>query len=285
MKTSTPPQRSATGASPFLFVLGAVVSVQFGQAFGKQLFSAAGPLGVAALRLSMAAAVLLILWRPQIPRGWRSRGLIIAFGAAIAAMNVVYLALPHLPVGVASTLQLLGPLSVALLGSRRPHDVLWAALAAVGVFLFCGPIGAPLPAIGVALALVSAVGMGCYLLLSHRVGGLSSNGSPLALAVACAAVIALPFGIAESGTALLSPAVLLAGLGIAVLSAVVPYSLEMAALRRIPPRVVGVLQSLEPAAGAAAGLLLLAELLTPSQVVALGCVTAASIGAVLTRAR
>ncbi|MEV0082691.1 EamA family transporter [Saccharopolyspora sp. NPDC050642] len=111
------------------------------------------------------------------------------------------------------------------------------------------------------------------------------HGSPLALAVACAAVIALPFGIAESGTALLSPAVLLAGLGIAVLSAVVPYSLEMAALRRIPPRVVGVLQSLEPAAGAAAGLLLLAELLTPSQVVALGCVTAASIGAVLTRAR
>ncbi|RKT87781.1 inner membrane transporter RhtA [Saccharopolyspora antimicrobica] len=285
MQSPTPTRRSPVVVPPFLLVLGAVVSVQFGQAFGKQLFAVAGPLGVSALRLSLAAALLLALRRPRIPADRRSRGLIVALGAAIATMNVVYLALPHLPVGVASTLQMLGPLSVALLSSRRPRDVLWAALAAAGVFLFCGPVSAPLPAVGVCLGLVSAAGMGSYLLLSHRVGAISSDGSPLALAVACAAVLVLPFGIAESGAALLSPAVLLAGLGIAVLSAVVPYSLELAALRRIPPRVVGVLQSLEPVTGALAGLLLLAEGLALPQLVALGCVTAASIGAVLGRER
>ncbi|MGP4017117.1 EamA family transporter [Saccharopolyspora sp. 5N708] len=283
MKPLAPP--GAVVVPPFLLVLGAVFSVQFGQAFGKQLCTVLGPLGVAALRLSLASVVLLLWWRPRVPADWRSRGLIIAFAAAIAAMNVIYPALPHLPLGVASTLQMLGPLAVALFGSRRPRDVLWAVLAAVGVLLFCGPSDAPLPVVGIGLALVSAAGMGSYILLSHRVGALSSDGSPLALAVACAAVLMLPFGIVESGTALLAPPVLLAGLGVAVLSAVVPYSLELVALRRIPPRVVGVLLSLEPATGALAGLLLLAELLSPAQVVALGCVTAASIGAVLTRAR
>ncbi|MDA3630614.1 EamA family transporter [Saccharopolyspora sp. WRP15-2] len=285
MQSPPPTRPHPVAVPPFALVLGAVVSVQFGQAFGKQLFAVVGPLGVAGVRLSLAAVLLLVLRRPRIPVDRRPRVLIVALGAAIATMNVVYLALAHLPVAVASTLQLLGPLSVALLSSRRPRDVLWAALAASGVFLFCGPVSAPLPAIGVGLALVSAAGMGSYLLLSHRIGAISDDGSPLALAVACAAVLVLPFGIAESGTALLSPTVLLAGLGIAVLSAVVPYSLELAALRRIPPRVVGVLQSLEPATGALAGLLLLAELLSPIQLVALGCVTAASIGAVLARDR
>lgn len=265
-----------------LLVLGSVLSVQFGQAFGKQLFGVVGPIGVATLRLGFAAVVLMLFWRPVFPSSWRSLRLSVAFGTAIAGMNVIYPALRFLPLGVATTLQLLGPLAVALVGSRRVLDLCWALLALGGVVLFThSPTGAQLPVMGVCLALVAAVSMGSYVLLSHRAGGRSADGSTLALAVVWAALIALPFGVVESGAALLTPVALLAGVGLAILSAVVPYSLDLSALRRLPPRIVGVLQSLEPAVGALAGFLVLTEHLTSTQVVGIGCVTVASLGAVL----
>jgi inner membrane transporter RhtA len=261
-----------------LLVLASVVSVQVGQAFGKQAFALLEPAGVVTLRLGLAALVLLAVLRPRPPTDLRTFGLAAALGTAIAGMNLVYPAMRYLPLGVATSLLLLGPLTVALAGSRRPLDAAWALLAGAGVFLIGGG-GGPLPAAGVLLALGAGAAMGCYLLLGRRAG--TADGGILALAVAWAALVTLPFGVAASGAGLLHPPALALGLLVAVLSAVLPYSLDLAALRRLPPRTVGVLQSLEPVVGALAGLVLLGELLDAQQWVAVGCITAASAGAVI----
>jgi threonine/homoserine efflux transporter RhtA len=271
---------SGTPPAPLL-VLGSVVSVQVGQAVGKQAFGLLTPGGVVTLRLGFAALVLLAIWRPRVPTDARSLGLVVAFGTAIAGMNLIYPAMAHLRLGVATSLQLLGPLTVAVAGSRRPRDAAWALLACAGVFLIGGGTdGGPLPLAGVLPALGSGAAMGLYLLLSRQAGAASRTGGTLALAVTWAAVVSLPFGIPASGGDLLRPHVLAAGLAVAVLSAVLPYSLDLAALRRLPPRTVGVLESLEPVVGALAGLVLLAEVLGPAQWLAVGCITAASAGAV-----
>jgi threonine/homoserine efflux transporter RhtA len=265
-----------------LLVLASVVSVQVGQAVGKRAFDLLEPAGVVTLRLGLAALVLIAVLRPRPPADARALGLVVAFGTAIAGMNLVYPALQHLPLGVATSLQLLGPLTVALAGSRRPRDAAWAVLAGAGVLLI-NDGGGPLPVEGVLLALGSGVAMGGYLLLSRRAG--AADPGTLALAVTWAAVVSLPFGITASGPDLLRPPVLAVGLAVAVLSAVLPYSLDLAALRRLPPRTVGVLESLEPVVGALAGLALLAELLDARQWVAIACITAASAGAVFTPRR
>jgi threonine/homoserine efflux transporter RhtA len=267
-----------------LLVLGSVVSVQVGQAVGKRAFDLLEPAGVVTLRLGLAALVLLAVLRPRLPTDARGFGLVVAFGTAVAGMNLVYPAMRHLPLGVATSLQLLGPLAVALAGSRRPRDAAWALLAGAGVLLLGGWAGGgPLPVAGVLLALASGASMGCYLLLSRRAGAAAPG--TLALAVAWAAALSLPFGISTSGADLLRPPVLAVGLAVAVLSAVLPYSLDLAALRRLPPRTVGVLQSLEPVVGALAGLVLLAEVLDARQWLAVGCITAAAAGAVATTRR
>ncbi len=266
-----------------VLVLCSVVSVQFGQATGKGLFETATPAGVVTLRLGLAAFILLAIYRPRLPRTRSDFLLVAAFGTAIAGMNIIYPAMSHLPVGVATTLQLLGPFTVALLSSRRPLDVVWSLLAATGLALFALPdMGAGLPLWGVGLGLLAAVSMGSYVLLSKRAGARSEDGSLLALALVFATVWWAPSGIVENGSALLEPRFVLVALVVAVLSAALPYSLELIALRNLAPRVVGVLQSLEPAAGAVAGFLILTESLTVLQIVAIGCVTTASIAAVLT---
>jgi threonine/homoserine efflux transporter RhtA len=272
---------SPTPPAPLL-VLGSVVSVQVGQALGKRAFDLLEPAGVVTLRLGLAAVVLLAVLRPRPPVDLRALGLVVAFGTAIAGMNLVYPAMQHLPLGVATSLVLLGPLAVALAGSRRTLDATWAMVAGVGVFLIGGGAGT-LPVTGVLLALGAGASMGTYLLLSRRAG--TADPGTLALAVTWAAAVSLPFGITASGADLLRPPVLAVGFAVAVLSAVLPYSLDLAALRRLPPRTVGVLQSLEPVVGALAGLVLLAELLDARQWVAIGCVTAASAGAVATARR
>ncbi|WP_078897487.1 DMT family transporter [Streptomyces rimosus] len=271
-----------------VFVLGSVVSVQLGQALGKGLIGAVGgPWGVVALRLALAAAVLLLWWRPGLPPARGDRLLVLAFGTSIAGMNLVYPAMAYLPLGVAVTLQLLGPLTIALGSVRRWRDALWGVLAVAGILLFAAP-GATgsLPAAGLAFALASAAAMGSYLLLSRRVGARLRGGGPLALAVAWAAVLTVPYGLVESGGArLVQPPTLAVALGVAALSAVVPYSLELTALRRLPVRVVGVLQSLEPVVAGLAGLLILREWLTAAQWTAIGCIAAASAGVIATGRR
>ncbi|MEU4361696.1 EamA family transporter [Promicromonospora sp. NPDC023987] len=268
-----------------LLVLGSVISVQTGQALGKQLMGIVGsPMGAVALRLLLAALLLLLLWRPRrLPGDRESRLLILALGAAIAGMNLVYLALEHLPLGVAMTIQLTGPLAVSLAASRRPRDAVWGLLAAAGIACFLLPGASPsgpLSPTGLAFAVLSAVSMGGYLLLNQRTGARTAGGGPLALAVLWAALLTLPFGLAQSGDRLVQPHALTMGLVVAVLSAALPYSLELTALRRLPARVVGVLQSLEPVVAGLAGLLLLGERLSIVQWLAIGLITAASAGAV-----
>lgn len=261
----------------FLFVLAASVSVQTGQAFGKQLFGTVAPAGVVALRLGFAAIVLLAVHRPRLPSRDRLP-LLFAFGAAIAGMNLIYPALRHLPLGVASAIQLLGPLTVAVLASRRRLDLALVLLAGVGVWLCREPGSGPIALTGMLLALASAASMGGYLMLSSRAGAGSVDGSALAVAVTVAALLAIPFGIGDSGATLLRPDVLMAGFGVALLSAVLPYSLEFAALRRLPAGVVGVLVCLEPAVAGLAGFVLLSEQLGLAAWLGIACIIVAAAG-------
>ncbi|TDD86677.1 EamA family transporter [Actinomadura darangshiensis] len=261
-----------------LLILGSVVSIQAGQAAGKAMFGLVGTAGVVTLRLTFAALVLLLVRRPAPPRR-ESLGLIAALGTAMAGMHLIYPAMERLPVGVASMLQFLGPLTLALVKARRAADLLWAGLAATGVVLLYGPSGSSLPAAGVAFALASGACMAAYLVLNKRAG----EPDTLAWAVAFAALLVLPLAPLTGG-ALLRPGVLWAGLGLALLSAVVPWSLDMAALRRLPAQVVAVMVSLEPAAGALAGLVLLDEHLGWPGWLAVACVSAASAGAAVSAA-
>jgi threonine/homoserine efflux transporter RhtA len=264
-------------------MLGSVLSLQFGQALGKQLAGEVGASGAVTLRLGLAAVLLMLLYRPALPRGRREVALVLAFGTAIAGMNLIYPALLLLPLGLASALQLLGPITVAVLTSRRRRDVAFAVLAGCGVCLFHVPHGAGSSLPGVLLALAAGASMAAYLLLSKKAGARSTGGGPLALAVTWAAVLTLPLGAVGPGPELLAPRVLLLGTALAVLSAVIPYSLELAALRRLPVRTVSVLTSLEPASAGLAGVLLLGEDLALVQWAALACVGAASAGVVARR--
>ncbi len=264
-------------------ILGSVLSIQFGQAIGKQLAGTVGAAGVVALRLGLAAAFLLLLHRPALPRSRTDISVILGFGTAIAGMNLIYPALTLLPLGLASALQLLGPITLALLTSRRVLDAGCAVLAAGGVWLFYAPSGARFPLGGVLLALASGAFMAAYLLLSKQAGAKSAGGGALALALAWAAALTVPLGMMQQGTHLLSPRILLTGLVVAVLSAVLPYSLELAALRRLPARTAGVLASLEPASAGLAGVLVLDEHLRTVQWAALACVGTASAGTLIRR--
>ena len=263
---------------PVLVLLG-VTSLQVGAAFAKHMFAVAGAAGVVTLRLAFAALVLVVLWRPSLRVSRRTFAVVVGYGTVLAGMNLsIYAAFERIPLGVAVTIEFLGPLSVALFGSRRKLDVVWALLAGTGVLLLARTEGG-LDWVGVAFALLAAVLWASYILVSAKLGEHTSGGSGLALGMAFGAVVALPFGVAGAGTTLLDPAVLAVGLLVALMSSVVPYSLELEALRRIPPRVFGVLMSLGPAIAAVAGLVVLGEALGTAQWVAVGCVVLASVGA------
>jgi inner membrane transporter RhtA len=278
--------RGLGSVPPPALVLAGIVSVQVGASLAKQLFPVAGAVGVVTLRLVFAAVILLAAWRPSLRmtrQAWLAVGL---FGVVLGVMNVAfYEAIDRIPLGVAVTIEFLGPLAVALAGSRRWLDGLWALLAAGGVVLLTDG-GGPIQWTGVLFALAAATCWACYIMLSARVGAQTSGGGGLAIAMAIGGVIVAPFGIATAGTELLRPVALAAGFGVALLSSVVPYSVELEALRRIPPRVFGVLMSLEPAVAALCGLVVLSQALHPMQWAAVCLVVGASVGATRTdRAR
>ena len=201
-------------------------------------------------------------------------------------MNLTfYESLDRIPLGAAVTCEFVGPLGVAVVGSRRRLDLLWVALAAGGILLLATPGGGGLNAPGVLLALLAGGWWAAYILLSARVGRVFPGGGGLAIAMAVAAVLTLPFGIAQGGSGLLDPAVLGAGLAVALLSSVVPYSLELEALRRLPANVFGVLMSLEPAAAAVAGLIVLGQVLKANEWAGMALVIVASAGATRFAAR
>jgi inner membrane transporter RhtA len=257
-------------------VVVAVSSLQFGAGYAVTLFDELGPGGAAFLRLAIAAVVLLAIWRPR-PRG--DLRLAAAFGVTLGLMNLcIYEAMDRIPLGIAVTIEFWGPLAVAVAGSRRALDLLWVALAGGGIVLLADP-GGSLDTVGVAFA-VAAGGLWVgYILLSARVGAVFPGGTGLAIAMAFGALVTLPFGLDPD---LLQPELLAAGAAIALASSVIPYSLEMEALRRIPARVFGVLMSLEPAVAALAGLVVLGQALAVDEWMAIGLVVVASAGATIT---
>jgi inner membrane transporter RhtA len=209
----------------------------------------------------------------------------VVFGLALAAMNLsLYLAIDRIPLGVAVTLEFVGPLGVAVAGSRRLLDGLWVVLAATGVLLLAplNVLGATdLDPVGVVFALLAGAFWASYILLSARVGGVFPGGTGLVISLCVGTLVLLPVGIASGGYALLDPKLLFLGLGVAILSSAIPYSLELSALRTLSTRVFGVLMSLEPAVAALVGFLVLGELLDWRAVVAIGLVTVAAAGASL----
>ncbi|HKF80673.1 MAG TPA: EamA family transporter [Thermoleophilaceae bacterium] len=267
---------------PTGLVLAAVASVQFGAALAKTLFDDLGPGGTVFLRVLFAALLLLVLWRPRVGgRPRRDLALAAAFGVSLAGMNLsFYGALDRIPLGVAVTFEFVGPLGVAVVGSRRALDLLWVVLAAAGILLL-SDFGdfAGLDSGGVGLALLAGGFWAAYILLSARIGRVFSGGSGLALAMVVASVLLVPVGVADGGDALLQPGLLALGAAVAMLSSAVPYSLELEALRRLPEPVFGVLMSLEPAVAALAGFVVLGQDLRARELVAILLVVAASAGA------
>jgi inner membrane transporter RhtA len=266
---------------PTLLVVMAVSSVQFGAALAKSLFDEVGPGGTVFLRVLFAALVLIAVWRPAVggrsPADWR---LIAAFGLCLGAMNLAfYESLERIPLGIAVTFEFVGPLGVAIAGSRRPLDLVWVVLAGAGIVLLSDFGSADLDGLGVALALVAGGFWAAYILLSARVGRAFPGASGLALAMVAGAAMLVPVGVADAGADLLVPGVLALAAAVAMLSSAIPYTLEMEALRRMPVGVFGVMMSIEPAVAALAGFIVLDEGLATRELVAILLVVAASAGA------
>jgi inner membrane transporter RhtA len=266
---------------PPVLVVAAASSVQFGAALAKSIFDEIGPGGTVFLRTLFAALVLTLIWRPRVSgHSRRDLAMMLLFGCSLAGMNgSFYAALDRIPLGVAVTFEFVGPLSVAVFGSRRRLDLVWVALAAAGILLLSDFGGADLSGLGIALALIAGAFWAAYILLGARVGRAFPGGSGLALAMLVAVVPLAPVGIAEGGSDLLVVWVLAVGFAVAMLSSAIPYTLELEALRRLPAGVFGVLMSLEPALAATAGFIVLGEDLAGREIVAILLVVAASAGA------
>lgn len=273
---------------PVLLVTLGMVFTQTGASFAKMLFPLVGPAGATAMRLTLAALVLITVfppWRQRLDgRQWRA---VLLYGGAMGAMNLFfYAALEHIPLGIAVALEFTGPLAVALFGARKPLDFFWIGLAVAGFALLLpwGEASGDISPIGIVLALCAGACWAGYIIFGQRAG---TGGGPhiAALGVGTAAVIALPFGLATAGTALFDPALLPLGLAIALFSSAIPYALDMVALPHIPARLFGILMSGQPAFAALSGLVLLHETLAAPQIAGIAAIMAASIGATLTIAR
>jgi len=264
-------------ATAVALVLASVISPQVGAAFAVTLFDELGAAGTAFLRLAIAAVVLCVIWRPRLAGEVR---LAAAFGVALGLMNwSFYEAIDRIPLGVAVTIEFAGPLLLAVIGSRRLLDGLWIVLAAAGILLLVGPGGGAMDPLGVALALVAALCWMAEISLSKRVGGAFAGGSGLAIAMVVGALLLLPFGMTQAEPAFADPSLLGAVFVVAIASSVLPYSLELEALRRLPAAIYGVLMSLDPAVAALAGLVVLDQALGTRELAGIGLVVIASAGA------
>jgi inner membrane transporter RhtA len=259
--------------------------VQFGGALAVSLMPRTGALGVVTLRLLVAAIVLMAVCRPKVRGHSRADwGTVVVFGLTMAAMNgLFYQSVARIPLGPAVTLEVLGPLVLSVLSSRRALNLLWAGLALGGVFLLGGGGFSSLDPVGVAFAVSAGAMWAAYIVFSARTGRRFPQADGLALAMVVAAVVFLPLGIAESGTRLLNPTTVALGGTVAVLSSVLPYTLELLALRRLPAATFAILMSLEPAVAATAGFLVLDQALSATEALAIALVIAASMGAVRTQ--
>jgi inner membrane transporter RhtA len=282
------PVRPQSVLLPVALVTLGMVFTQTGASFAKGLFPAVGAAGATTLRLTLAALVLLALFRPWRqkldPAQWRA---VLLYGGVMGAMNLFfYAALATIPLGVAVALEFTGPLAVALAGSRKPLDFMWIALAVAGLAMLL-PLGQTEGEIGLAGVLLALAAGACwagYIVFGQRAG---TGGGPhiTALGVSIAAIIALPLGAATAGMALLDPAILPMALGVALLSSAIPYALDMVALPHLPSRLFGILMSGQPALGALSGFVILSETLGVWQLAGIAAIVIASLGATVTIAR
>ncbi|MDP4534628.1 DMT family transporter [Alkalimonas collagenimarina] len=269
-------------------VILAMVFIQSGASIAKQLFPVIGPEGTTALRVGFSALILWLVFRPwrHWPQGRQWQALIV-YGGCLGGMNILfYMAIERIPLGVGVALEFTGPLAVALLSSRRKLDVLWVACALAGVFMLMPDMrGADaLDPVGVMLALAAGGCWAGYILFGQKAGNLAPGGATVALGMTIAALYLFPIGVVTAGADLFQWQILPLALMIAVMSSALPYSLEMVALKRLPPKNFSVLMSVEPAVAALAGLLILAELLSLWQWLAIALVITASLGSSLTKA-
>lgn len=264
-----------------------LICQEVGASFAVLLFPAVGAIGMVSLRLAFSAIVLLAVARPRM-RGYRRSDwlTVIAFGIALALMNALfYEALARVPLGSTVTIEVLGPLVLSVVMSRRASSWLWAVLAFVGVVLLSQGSFEALDPAGVAFAFGAAAMWAAYILLSARTGGKFPRLDGLAIAMTIGAVITVPFGVFSAGPAIFQPGILLLGAAVAVLSSTIPYALELIALRRLRPATFSILMSLTPAIATAAGIVILRQQLSGVAFVAIALVIAASIGAVLSASR
>jgi Predicted permease, DMT superfamily len=268
-----------TWLSPVWLVVASIASVQLGASFAKSLFPLAAPTAVAWLRMAVAAVIFWVIARPRVRgRSWAEWRVVLGYGVALATMNwSIYLAFSRIPIGLAVTIEFLGPLSLALFGSRRARDLLWVLLAAVGVALL-GVFPVTVDWVGVGFALLAGAAWAGYILLGRGTGRSWEGVTGVSMGSLVGATVFLVPGLIAGGADLLQPKVLLLGALVGLLSSVIPYGLEMVALRSIPSGVFGILMSLEPAAAAAFALVVLGEQLSWAELVAMACVVVASIG-------
>lgn len=267
-------------------IIGAQVSLMCGASLAKILFAAGGPEGVTVVRTGLGALMLFVLWRP-----WRFRlggtqiRAIAAYGVCLGLMNLLfYFAIQRLPLGLAVALEFLGPLAVAILYSRKPIDLFWVALVAIGIFLIL-PIRQSvdrLDPIGIAFALAAAAAWGIYIVVGKRAGRLAPSGAVTSIGLIFSALVTLPFGATKAVVLFSHSEFFWRACGVGLLSSALPYSLEINALKNLPEKHFGLLMSLEPAIAALAGFVILGERLTPVQMVAVLCVIAASVGSTVT---
>lgn len=273
---------------PVVSILLAVFSVQGGATIAKGLFPVIGAAGTAAVRIGLSAIILLAVFRPPVHRftaaQWRA---VVPYGVTIGVMNLLfYQALVRIPLGLAVTLEFVGPLAVAIAGSRRALDAVWIVLAAIGIALIApwqaGSAAGTIDPLGVAIALVTGGCWAAYIVLGGRVSQVLTGGVAVATGMSIATLTVLPFALAGGGLGSFAPRLYAAGVALAVLSSALPFTLEMHALRALPGRTFSILMSLEPAVAALCGLVLLGEHLTKAQWAAVGLVIAASVGATVT---
>ncbi|MFL6538598.1 MAG: EamA family transporter [Chthoniobacterales bacterium] len=276
-----------TAIPPVPAILGGIVSVQAGAALAKGLFPALGPIGTVGLRVSLSAIMLLAAFRPWrlgvTTAQWRA---VIPYGLVLGVMNIVfYLSLSRIPLAVAVTVEFVGPLAVAVFGSRRGVDITWVVLAAAGIALIAPWTGGGTDALGVLLALAAGACWAAYILLGGRLSRLMPGGASVATGMVIASFVALPAAVATGGFARLTVPLFVAGIGVALLSSAIPYTLEMIGLKGLPARTFGILMSLEPAVAALVALVFLHELLSLRQWLAVALIIVASTGSTLTSRR
>ena len=281
-------QAPAGRLAPLLGIAGSLVSVNVGAAYAKGLFPLVGSAGITATRVGLASILLLAFWRPwRAPLARLDAINVAIYGVMLGMMNLlIYAAFARIPIGIAIAIEVTGPLAVVVLSSRHLRDFAWVGCAAIGLWLLA-PTGAgssALDPVGVAASLGAAFCWAMYIVFGKRVSTLK-GGHVVAWGMLVAALCTVPVGIAQAGSALFAPAVLLGGLVVALLSSILPYSLEMMALARLPRRVFGILVSAGPAVGALAGFFMLGEVLGTTQWLAIGMIVVATAGSAATAGR